>query len=273
VTDLPVFIPVARVERPSRDAFARSIVARQRPVVITGALQGWDEVPLWSVELLSAVCRSPAVGTQLRWGRGYGDVRHESMELGRFIELMRNGESLGKRGLVLPRPFIDFPELERRLPLPEYLLRARRTKQFLFVTPMGFTSPLHYDVCHNLLAQFCGRKRVVLIDPRHRSALYHPPVWRRDFWASPVDPDQPDLRQYPAFAGVPRYECVLEPSQVLFIPGGWRHHVVSLEESISVSFFWEHSLRQAARVRALKVLGRRRPTLSNWLKRALPGWQ
>lgn len=271
MTPEPALMSVPRLERPSRDEFARTVVNRERPVVITGALREWDSIPLWSLERFTEGGGSRSVGTQLRWGAGYGDVRHESMELGLFVELMRTGEPLGKRGLVLPRPFVDFPELERGLRIPEYLSTARRTNQFLFVTPADFISPLHYDVCHNLLAQFCGRKRVVLVDPRYGSKLHHPPFWKPDFWASPIDPDQPDLCRYPVFARVPRHECVLEPSEMLFIPGGWRHYVRSLEESISVAFFWEHSLGQWARVRALRLLGRRRPRLGNWLRRTLRG--
>ena len=34
-----------------------------------------------------------------------------------------------------------------------------------------------------------------------------------------MDIDEPDLTKYPKFADVTRYECVLEPGDVLFIPG------------------------------------------------------
>ena len=245
---------VRRLERPSRNEFLDDIVPRQQPVVITGGMRDWSDVPLWSVERFAEGHGSRAVDTQLRWGPQYGQVCHETMQLDRFIELMRRGEAQGKRGIMLARPFSDFPELESRMRSPEYLPDGRRTNQFLFLTPAGFVSALHYDVCHNLLALFCGRKRVLLVPPRYAGQLYHPPLWKRHFWSSPVDAEHPDLERYPAFAHVPRYECVLEATEMLFIPGGWRHHVRGLEESIAVAFFWEHSLEHWVRVRALGLL-------------------
>jgi hypothetical protein len=265
---------VRRLERPSRNEFLYDIVPRQQPVVITGGMRDWSDVPLGSVERFADGHGSLAVDTQLRWGPKYGQVHHETMELDRFVELMRRGEECGKRGVVLARPFSDFPELESRLRTPEYLPRGRRTNQFLFLTPEGFVSALHYDVCHNLLALFCGRKRVLLIPPRYARQLHHPPPWKQHFWASPIDAEQPDLERYPAFAHVPRYECLLEPTEMLFIPGGWRHHVRGLQESIAVAFFWEHSLEQWLTIRALRLLGGRgKLGIREWLGRKLRAQQ
>lgn len=41
----------------------------------------------------------------------------------------------------------------------------------------------------------------------------------------------------------PEYEDVLEPGEVLYIPGGWFHDVTSLADSISVTWNFVHSAR------------------------------
>lgn len=46
------------------------------------------------------------------------------------------------------------------------------------------------------------------------------------FWSDPLgdksevlDIDAPDLKRFPEFVKAKRYECVLEPGDLLFIPG------------------------------------------------------
>jgi ribosomal protein L16 Arg81 hydroxylase len=53
-----------------------------------------------------------------------------------------------------------------------------------------------------------------------------------------VDPELPDLRQFPRFARAHPVGCILEPGEMLFIPGRWWHHVRALDESVSLSFWY-----------------------------------
>jgi ribosomal protein L16 Arg81 hydroxylase len=81
-----------------------------------------------------------------------------------------------------------------------------------------------------LLAQVVGRKRITLI-PSFESHL----VYNHIGVYSQVDCENPDLSRYPLFAKASKFETVLEPGEVLFIPVGWWHQVRSLDVSISVS--------------------------------------
>lgn len=49
-----------------------------------------------------------------------------------------------------------------------------------------------------------------------------------------LDVDSPDLEQFPEFVKAKRYECVLEPGDLLFIPG--RHNILILTHLNSSSF-------------------------------------
>jgi hypothetical protein len=262
MSESPRAMSVSRVDAPSYDEFHRLIVPSGRPVVITGALRRSDDHPLWSFDRFTEDRGAQVVSTQLRFGARWQDIRSEHMEVRRVIDLMRLGE---QRALAVA--LNTFPELERCVRPPAYVPADRRMTRFLFVTPRELVTPFHYDVCHNLLAQFCGRKRIILVDARYSAELRHPPPWKPYFWTSPIDPDDSGT----PLARVPRYECVLEPTDVLFIPGGFRHHVRVLEDSISVASFWEHSLRQRATVHALAVLGRRPGSLAEYLTGKLLG--
>lgn len=48
-----------------------------------------------------------------------------------------------------------------------------------------------------------------------------------------LDVDSPDLEQFPEFVKAKRYECVLEPGDLLFIPG---RHILVLTHLNSSSF-------------------------------------
>ena len=50
--------------------------------------------------------------------------------------------------------------------------------------------------------------------------------------SSVIDIDNPDLTEFPRFAEVTRYECFLEPGDVLFIPALWFHNVISIGQFI-----------------------------------------
>jgi ribosomal protein L16 Arg81 hydroxylase len=148
------------------------------------------------------------------------------------------------------------PELAGDIEPPGYLGGHEASKPLFFFAPSGAVTPLHYDVCHNLIAQISGRKRFTLVAPRYGSFLYHPSFRSRFYWASPVDAEAPDLARYPRFARAVAQECVLEPGDMLFLPGGWRHQVRALEEGISLSLFFPHTLRQRLTGKVLGWLGR-----------------
>jgi ribosomal protein L16 Arg81 hydroxylase len=124
-------------------------------------------------------------------------------------------------------------ELMGEIPSFDGLLDARNTndKLFFWFGPAGTNTPLHHDTMNILLAQALGRKKVTLIPSFETHLVYnHIGVY------SEVDCEAPDLERYPLFGKATKYETILEPGEVLFIPVGWWHQVRSLDVSISVSF-------------------------------------
>jgi len=54
-----------------------------------------------------------------------------------------------------------------------------------------------------------------------------------------VDIFNPALDLFPTFGQLQGFDAVVNPGDVLYIPSYWFHHVVSLDESVSVTFWFK----------------------------------
>lgn len=110
----------------------------------------------------------------------------------------------------------------------------------IFISPQGGRTRLHRDPLGSqaILWQVYGRKNVTFYPP------YLDEVLRSG--CEFVDPLNPDLKQFPRFPKAePVFNGDLRPGEILFIPDGWFHDVVSITDSISVTWNFVHSLRIA----------------------------
>ena len=111
----------------------------------------------------------------------------------------------------------------------------------LWIGGEGAFTPLHFDLTNNLLAQLTGTKRIVLIPPSQTRHLAH----RRHVFSDVHDVTAPArLAAHPAARDILRYDLVLTPGDLLFIPIGWWHQVRS--ESFSTmltytNFLWPNA--------------------------------
>lgn len=110
-----------------------------------------------------------------------------------------------------------------------------------FIGPSGAVTPLHFDalLTHNLFLQIKGSKRFVMVDARDRDRCYLY-GWR---W-SPVDPEAPDLTRYPLFRDAEVRTSVVRAGDILYMPPGMLHKVVSETPSMSFNIDW-HDWRSA----------------------------
>ncbi|EDV21066.1 uncharacterized protein TRIADDRAFT_30960 [Trichoplax adhaerens] len=129
----------------------------------------------------------------------------------------------------------QFPALVDDINLPQYYESSAFFSSVLRISSGNLQIWTHYDVMDNTLIQITGRKRVVLFSPQDASNLY-----LQGDKSAIVDIDNPDLQKYPKFASVTRYECVLEPGDILFIPAMWFHNCGALDFSIGINVFWRH---------------------------------
>ncbi|MDO9103410.1 MAG: cupin-like domain-containing protein [Methylovulum sp.] len=114
----------------------------------------------------------------------------------------------------------------------------------VWVGPAGHAEPLHFDPGDGTLIQLHGSKKVILFPPEQTAYLY--PFGFYDtlpFWVSQVNIDNPDLDKHPDYSKAKqhRYELVLNPGQLLYIPTHWWHEVIALGDGYvcSCNHFWK----------------------------------
>ena len=83
-----------------------------------------------------------------------------------------------------------------------------------------------------------GTKYVALFLPSQNESMY-PSSAAMMGNTSRLDLDNIDLEEFPKVAELRGYETLLRPGEMLYIPPKVWHYVRSLEESFSVSFWWQ----------------------------------
>lgn len=232
------------------------------PVVVTDAMDAWPALSKWSFQFLRE-----SYGRDFATASAglYSEVA-QLTTVGAYVEFLENpGRSLpgfwiserdGRPLRAKPAEGVDplylmgweafrkHPELYSDIePAPYFIadwvhsldaavrdiLEATSGREFwsLYVGPKGTLSRLHQDFwrTHSCLSQVRGSKRAILFSPDDTPFLYD----------GKVDPEHPDLVQFGLFAEATAYECVLGPSEVLYIPPDWWHCVRALDNSITVS--------------------------------------
>jgi Cupin-like domain len=159
------------------------------------------------------------------------------------------------------------PALSDRVRVPKYFPRdyyllldwikgvdPRNTRNWpsIIVSKKGGGTFLHADsgMTRFWAQMLSGRKRWRVFPLRESHNLapsphlhyYYPIVFEMDAF-------HPDFEKYPDAVGVPVYEVITEPGDVIFIPEGWAHQVENLEDSVITSMnFWDnHAIETATR--------------------------
>ncbi|XP_032385417.1 tRNA wybutosine-synthesizing protein 5 isoform X2 [Etheostoma spectabile] len=129
----------------------------------------------------------------------------------------------------------QFPDLAQDFHIPRFFEPAQFFSSVFRISSCGLQLWTHYDVMDNLLAQVTGTKRVALYSPQDALHLY-----LSGDKSEVLDIDSPDLDRFPEFVKATRYECVLEPGDLLFIPALWFHNTLALQFGVGVNVFWRH---------------------------------
>ena len=142
---------------------------------------------------------------------------------------------------------LQVPELKKDIIIPDYCALTLKpdvdenseTEINAWFGPSATISPLHNDPKNNLLCQVVGTKKLILFSQSDTQFLYpHPSSIL--FNTSRVDVENPDFNSFPEFKKVKtKMTCLLKPGEMIYIPPKYWHHVRSLENSFSVSFWWE----------------------------------
>lgn len=232
-------------EHLSGEDFLHSFYAPGRPVLIKGKMAHWPALERWTPDYLAdRIGDTPIEYQGGRAGAADYEMRKEQHRrqapFRQFIAMIRDGGNdayLTAWNSAANAPALA--PLEADLGhLNDYLTPA---PGMVWIGGEGAFTPLHFDLTNNLLAQVTGRKHVILIPPSQTRRLAH----RTHVFSDVQDvTDEARLKRYPAARDVLRYEVLLSPGDLLFIPIGWWHQVRSQGFSTMLtytSFLWPNA--------------------------------
>jgi hypothetical protein len=249
-SDGPVLpFPVEELERiaaPAVDAF----YARPRaPVVLTGLTAGWLPPAEWTMErMVARHGDAQVVAARLADGTLLDDptagVVFRRIPLREFAQTL--SESRPASDYVMAPTWTFPPAFRDAYRVPPYCVGAAHLRAKVWLGKAGTVTPMHRDVPHNLHVHLTGRKRWLLVSPGQSSRVYPRGVFSGMPNFCHVDPERPDYARHPRFRGVSVCGTTLGPGETLFIPHGWWHHTRSLDDAVSMNFWWGGALVQLA---------------------------
>lgn len=253
-----------RLHRPTRERFEREHLRPGRPAILTGVADAWPALERWRPERLAREHGRRVVrGFALRGGEIHAHPRYglalEDCALGDALRPPTPGAPAGWR--VRTDLAATLPELLGDFEVPVYCRGGLALEAFLWVTPAGLRTGLHWDSPENLFAQVVGARRFLLLPPEATPAVYPHPFFSATPQFSRVDYAAPDLARFPRYADARPLACTVAPGEVLYLPSGWWHAAESDELTLAVNFWWLRPaiLPRAALYAAAKRLRARLP--------------
>jgi hypothetical protein len=268
---------IERVGKLSSAEFARCFAATETPVILTRLIDDWPARQRWSAEYFQDRFGDVEIAVEVVDGGRAADNQHflrtkttRSMPLRQYIDLAtrRDDGVLYAAEQPLRRLFPEAAHDLRAVPyLSRVLCRLSGNSELLWIGSRGNASGLHFDELHNFNVQVVGRKRWVIFPKAQQPLLYVPSTLRRSHF-SPIDYEQPDYERFPRYRQATPIEFDVQPGETLFLPGGWVHHVRTLEFSINVNLWW--LTRRQAVAHAVAALRRSLGRLAHLLPSRAP---
>ncbi len=217
-------------------------VKKAKPVIIEGVANDWDCTKNWSLEYFKRLHGEDEI--LLIDNADRRNNKFEKLTLADVIDNINSGGS---------KYYRFYPLLRRH---PEHIkdfdykwLRSASnpsTKFEVFQVFIGGTdteSDLHSNFGSNFFTQAFGEKHWVMfdlkdtpvIDPFPGKNLYRS---ANGFLGEPFNCYEPDYKTYPGFEFINRYDFVLKPGDILYIPPFMWHAVKNITPSIGVAYRW-----------------------------------
>ncbi|XP_058087944.1 arginine-specific demethylase JMJ20 isoform X2 [Magnolia sinica] len=108
--------------------------------------------------------------------------------------------------------------------------------RFVYMGPKGTWTPLHADVfrSYSWSANVCGKKKWHLLPPSQCHLLFD-----QNMKSTVYDIfGEVSEAQFPGFKKTVWLECTQEQNEIIFVPSGWYHQVLNLEDTISINHNW-----------------------------------
>ncbi|XP_062196994.1 arginine-specific demethylase JMJ22 [Phragmites australis] len=219
----------------SVEQFVAEFEEPNRPVLLEGCLESWPALQKWTREYLLEV----SAGKEF----AVGPV---SMTLDRYFRYADNVQEERPLYLFDAKFAEKVPEMGRDYEVPVYfredlfsvLGEERPDHRWVIIGPAGSGSSFHVDPNSTSAwnAIIKGAKKWVMFPPEVVPPGVHPSVDGAEV-TSPVSIMEWFMNFYGACKTWEKrpIECVCRAGEVVFVPNGWWHLVINLEESIAIT--------------------------------------
>lgn len=165
-------------------------------------------------------------------------VPYQAMTLGDFTQKAFLEPNEDARYYYLIESLTNLPKLREELSVPAFVPQDKVAFSFLWMSPRGLITRLHFDIFESFFFQLKGRKKFVLFPPALRR--YYPnPFWGIAGFISRVQMDDLDARRFRRFDRSQGEEVILEEGDCIYLPHCWWHQVYSeADYNVSVNFWW-----------------------------------
>ena len=254
--------PIDKVTEIDPEIFFRDYVKKNRLIVIEGFAKNWPAMKSWNFEYFKEMGKHKNVEVEIGNSNQHKTLR-KTVNLSEYISLLLEiGEM---HSINFPFPYLNVFDIQKHFPnlVQQLDFSIWPNKQYFisgWIGPKGTYTGLHFDRCHGLYVQICGKKSFRFYSPNFErgSCTHDPCFYKSDKWdygsiLSRVDSRTPDYDRYPLFKKVKKLQVDLNHGDLLFIPSGWWHDVSGLSPSIAVSCFclegkWQEYVKETIEV-------------------------
>lgn len=221
-------------------SFRKHHLSQGQPALLRNVINHWPALEKWKdLNYLTNKVGGRTVPVELGSQYTSENWSQSLMKFEDFIShhILNSSAESDKVYLAQHDLFDQIPELKEDISQPEYISESCPRIKAWF-GPEGTVSPLHTDPTHNLLCQVLGKKKVILASPHDTDKLYpHEHFILNN--TSQINAENVDYDRFPLCKDVTFYKVLLQPSDVLYIPQKWWHHVRSLAPSFSISYWFD----------------------------------
>lgn len=241
---------VARVACPTLKEFFQEIRPRRQPVVLTGCVDHWPAMRLWSHDYLSETFGDlmvPCEMSNLFDCVNVSDkgtiqrVERDRIPLSQAISAMREPDS---RAYVTEWHALEESEMLRShvdIGGENLFSHKHRSPMQMYVGSKNSFTPLHFDRAPNFTTHIRGSKTWKIFAPADSKKLYSYPRLSQmgHFTKLHTEQDMVDFERFPRLRETVCWETIVRPGEIIYIPEYWWHSVSSADETVSLHFFFK----------------------------------
>ena len=231
-----------RIAGMSGQHFLDHYYAPCRPVILSGEMERWPALSLWSPDYLKVAVGSREIEYQAGRERAadFERAKDAHRTWGPFDAFIDRITAPGAGNDAYLTACNSAANAQALSPLHSDLgaldkfLTPEPSEAMLWIGPAGTFTPLHHDLTNNFIAQIVGRKRV-LIGPASDVGRFYNDA---HVFSEILDLEEPglDKTRFSRLEGARVYALTLEPGDILFVPFAWWHQVKALDFSVTATY-------------------------------------